>query len=264
MTTNKKPVIGIPYYVFYEYVPLFDTGVQKRLMINYPYIHGIARNGGVPCLLMPVSEGCLQEQMEAIDGLLLPGGCDVDPALYGEEPHRDIGVYRPELDSDWVSYTEQALKRGLPIFGICRGMQFLNVFFGGSLFQDLLEQKEKTGQTPGAHVQKGSRTLPTHSIRLQQDSLLYSILQNQNAQNQSSDNPKENIRVNSLHHQSVKTLGKGVLECGWALDGTIEAIENKEQRLLGVQWHPEELLDTVPAMNALFSWLIQESGKTRS
>jgi putative glutamine amidotransferase len=178
---------------------------------NQPYLDALAQAGMEAVLLE-------QPSLEGFDGLLLTGGKDVDPALYGEapQPKTEIDLARDEFE---IPLVREAIGRGLPIFGICRGVQVLNVALGGSLFQDLLEHPP----TP-----KEQRSEPAHRVRIAPDSRLARVV-------------GERLAVNSLHHQAVKAVAPALEAVAWAEDGTVEALESESLNALGVQWHPEEM-----------------------
>lgn len=219
---------------------------MERVYANTAYLRAIERGGGIPLLLS--TGGSAEDTAQALshcDGLLLPGGLDITPELYGEEPHAALGAVLPEQDAAWAMALREAKRLGLPVLGICRGMQFLCVFSGGSLYQDLSARAEPSLQ----HLQQLRRTHPIHSAALTPGSVLAGIL------------GTDSVQVNSLHHQAVKEPGEGLRVCARAKDGVVEAVESTDGLWLGVQWHPEELLDTVPCMNLLFEHFVANAQK---
>jgi putative glutamine amidotransferase len=198
---------------------------EKRYYINQDYVQSILQAGGVP-LLIPFMENSivLQKIVDQCDGLMLSGGEDVDPFLYGEEPLPEIGKIVPERDQIEINVLDLFVKQRKPILAICRGCQLVNVAFGGDLYQDI------PCQIPSAinHSQKAPRGYPTHSIAVEKESLLYQMM------------GQDTLLVNSYHHQSIKTLASSLLATAVSKDGVIEAMESKQYPfLLGVQWHPE-------------------------
>lgn len=174
---------------------------------------------------------------EPLDALVIGGGNDISPEHYNGginarvklDPDRDL------LEIEWIN---KALKNNLPLLGICRGAQLINVVLGGSLYQDIRSLRVHTHNRPGL--------LPTKRVRLETDSRLAKIC------------GKANLRVNSLHHQAVHKSGAGLRIVGWDLDQIIQAVEScTDNRILGVQWHPEYLL-YLPSQFALFRWLLQK------
>ena len=168
-----------------------------------------------------------QDYVQLIDGLMLPGGPDVDPTFYGEEPHPKIGMTLYQKDRFEVALIKAALAADKPIFGICRGIQIMNVAMGGTLHQDL------ESQYPELKIQHPQATLgqfATHHIELTAGSKLAKLY------------GQSTIKVNSRHHQAVKAVGKGLKVTAVAPDGVIEGMESTDTDLfLGVQWHPENM-----------------------
>ncbi len=217
----------------------------KRSYVNDDYILSVIKNGGIP-LIIPFTEDLevVKEQISNVDGLILSGGHDVDPAFYGEEPSQKLGEIFPERDIFDFELIKCAKEKNIPILGICRGYQIINVYHGGSLYQDLSYNKDCYVK----HWQAHSPKLVTHSVELDKDSILYKLF-NENE-----------IRVNSFHHQIIKDVGKGFKVTATAKDGVIEAIESTEYKyLVGVQWHPEMLHSSVDKMNNIFKSLIEEA-----
>ncbi|HIT88261.1 MAG TPA: gamma-glutamyl-gamma-aminobutyrate hydrolase family protein [Candidatus Coprocola pullicola] len=205
-----KPIIGITPDYSYE---------AEKFMVSQHYIKAIETAGGYPMILCP------NEMFpDFIDGLLLTGGGDIDPILFGEEPIAENGEISPLRDAFEWSLCQKAQEKKLPILGICRGMQLLAILNGGSIYQDIYSQTN----TMIKHIQKAPRFYGTHTIEIATNSILSKIA-NQNS-----------CVVNSFHHQSVKEAGKDFMVCAKSKDGLIEAIEHKTARfIIGVQWHPE-------------------------
>ena len=179
-----------------------------------------------------------------VDGLLLSGGQDVAPKNYGEEPTPKLGDIFPERDDFEYALLKAALEAKKPILGICRGLQIINTYFNGSLYQDL----SYIGTEVLKHNQVNSPSMVTHSVTLDKSSKLFDIF------------GEEKIRVNSFHHQAVKKVGDGLAISAKAPDGVIEAIEKTDYPfLVAVQWHPEMLHLTVEMMNKLFIRFIKEA-----
>ncbi|MBN2311796.1 MAG: gamma-glutamyl-gamma-aminobutyrate hydrolase family protein [Candidatus Hydrogenedentes bacterium] len=189
----------------------------------------------------------LQESLRAADGVVLPGGIDVDPAFYGEERHPKLERTDAALDALEFSVLDYALSNGLPILGICRGHQVLNVYFGGTLYQDIASQIAPASgpvhRVPGVP----GRTL-THPVTIAPDSLLYELVR------------LRRVDVTTRHHQAVKQLGTGLAATAHADDGVIEAIERPGAGfVLGVQFHPESMWKTSAEFNALFERFVEEA-----
>jgi putative glutamine amidotransferase len=216
------------------------------------YIKAIVAAGGIP-LIIPVglSEPDMQSVYEQIDGLLLPGGGDVEPSQYtDEEPHetlRGLDEMRDRLELFMARLTVDQPK---PVLAICRGHQVFNVALGGTLWQDV------ESQMPGAGAHEHPLAFPRshiqHQVKIKPNTLLARLL----ASDQAS--------INSLHHQGIRDLAPELTATVFTPDGLIEAVEIEGHRFaLGVQWHPEDLIHNDPAMLALFQGLISESARAR-
>ena len=203
------------------------------------YIEAVMCVGCLPMLLpMGMGTEMVEKVMDTIDGLLISGSFnDVDPALFGEEPHPRLFTLNPSRTQLEIELIRAALERDKPLMGICGGMQTINVALGGGMIQDIPSQVKGAHQ----HGQRGETARPFHSINIAPDTLLYRI----------SD--KERIRVNSTHHQAVDTLAPGLMKNAWAQDDVTEGIEKPDQRFcLGVQWHPEQMTGTDEISTLIF------------
>jgi len=202
--------------------------------------------GGIPFTL-PTLNGSAEEIgsiLKKTDGILLSGGTDIDPNLFGEEPAVKINRVDPERDSFELALTRESLKQHFPVLAICRGIQVLNVAAGGSLYQDIGKQVEDSIK----HTQDAPRWHSTHKIEIEKDSLLFDIISH------------DSIKVNSMHHQSIKNIGNEFKVVARSQDGIIEAIESKNSSFqLGVQWHPEEMVDLDANALALFERFVGKS-----
>ena len=200
----------------------------RLVQSDLDYLEGVIHAGGVPVILPSVVAPRMAEVLlDGIDGLLLSGGSDLDPDYYGEECAPELGVTIPERDAFEIALVRLALGRRMPIFGICRGMQVLNVALGGTLYQDLPSQLGKDALN---HWQETPKWHPAHEIEILHDSHLAQITGSQNA------------RVNSYHHQGIKDLADGLAATARSSDGVIEAVEYRDftiQWIIGVQWHAE-------------------------
>ena len=235
----RKPVIGIPAGVLIEKNSPF-TAVE-RTYVNLDYARAVRLGGGVP-LLLPLAQepGEVEAQLEAVDGLLLPGGDDLNPLVFGEEPVQGLGCVFPEVDEHQLAAARTARRLGKPMLGICRGLQVMNVAFGGTLHQDL-------ERLPGhllQHVQKSYRHTPSHTVALEEGTLLQRLF------------GRGEVATNSFHHQAVKDLAPGFRISARARDGVVEGIEGTEGPFaLAVQWHPEGMVERHPEMLPIFQAL---------
>lgn len=208
--------------------------------INQSDVRALVAAGCAPVLIPLLDdEERLRAIYERLDGIVLPGGADVAPQEYGEEPIGNLNVVEPPRDRVELTLARWAVADDLPTLGICRGQQVLNVAMGGSLWQDLRHQ----GVTSVDHSDADGRgrTALVHRVRLDPNSRLAQLID------------ETNIEVNSLHHQAVKTVAPRLRVTGTSDDGVIEAMESDEHRfLIAVQWHPEEI-DTIPWVQRLFT-----------
>jgi gamma-glutamyl-gamma-aminobutyrate hydrolase PuuD len=227
-----RPLIGITTYVEEA---SWSHWQAPAALIPFAYVRAVERAGGRALLVPPDDEG-VEETLDALDGLILSGGNDVDPAAYGADPHAATGGVRPERDRAELALLEGALARDMPVLAVCRGSQILNVARGGNLVQHLPEAvgDEKHRETPGV--------FSAHDVRIDPESRLGGLV-------------GDRAPVKSHHHQGFGRVGGGLRETAWADDGTLEAVEDPSKRFaLGVLWHPEEDEDA-----ALFAALVAEA-----
>src|SRR5918992_1067474 len=230
------PVIGITSYAEQARWGVWDA---PAALIPMVYVRAVERAGGRP-LLVPPSEGAIEETLDALDGLLFSGGSDLDPELYGAEAHPETNGVRPERDRAELALLKAALERDMPVLAVCRGSQVLNVARGGDLVQHLPEVvgDEKHKHTPGVFAD--------HDVDLKEGTRLQRLL-------------GDRAPVKSHHHQGYGAIGEGLVESAWAEDGTVEALEDPSRRFaLGVLWHPEAGEDF-----ALFEALVEEAARYR-
>jgi putative glutamine amidotransferase len=214
----KKPVI------------LSYKTLKKSGELNKKYLEAIEHSGGI--LQMLDSNEDIDKFINQADGILLPGGNDVNPMLYGEKRKSQTQSPDDKRDMFELNLIDKAMDKKLPILGICRGLQLLNVKLGGSLYQDI--QEEMKGSIRHDWHEENSKPLSraslVHQLSLDQNSRLHNLI------------GKDTIEVNSLHHQGIKNLGKNLTATAHSPDGLVEAIEMADYPyLVGVQWHPEEL-----------------------
>lgn len=231
-----KSIIGIT--TFCEERP---RRVNNSVSLNY--VTSVKLAGGLPVLIpLTGDENDIENYLDMIDALLLTGGEDVSPALYDEKPIEKLGTISTKRDKFEVRLVLKALERKMPILGICRGHQLINVALGGSLYQDINSQlSERINHFP---VKNPVNKL-YHSVTLEKDTKLHDIL-----------GVKE-LEVNSFHHQAVKGLGRDLKVAALSSDGIIEAIEYQgDSFLLGIQWHPEDLAADYPKFLELFKTLV--------
>jgi putative glutamine amidotransferase len=228
-----------------------QTNTPPRAWLNDAYLRAVQEAGGIPLLLPPHLDGsALDALWSRLDGILLTGGGDVEPARFGEARHPTTAEVSDARDRLEIDVTERAMHDRRPLLAICRGIQVLNVALGGSLHQDIATD---IGSTI-AHAQTAPRDQPTHLVKVMGEGTRLGATLG-----------APEIAVNSMHHQAIKRLGRGLREVAWAPDGIIEGVEIADGHtlVLGVQWHPEELVAHDPAARNLFRTLITSAESTR-
>lgn len=225
-------------------------GVPNRphAALKQDYLDAVTRAGAIPFVIAPEATSATDLVVSRIDGLMLVGGLDVHPANYGEPTLNDTVNPSPERDALELALLQSALKQRVPILAICRGHQILNVARGGTLWQDIPTQQPDALR----HSQRGDPHSPGHELRIAEGSLLHRIV------------GSRRLGTNSFHHQAVRALGRGLQPVAWSSDGLVEAFEDPEHRfVLGVQWHPEEMLDSAPH-RALFESFVEAAEERAS
>jgi putative glutamine amidotransferase len=223
----------------------------RRFYLGRDYCEAVYASGGLPIHIPLITDSeHIREIVSKLDGVLLPGcDSDPDPLLYGEDPHPNLGHVVPEKDTTDLQVIAEAEHRSIPIFGICFGVQILNVSRGGTLIQDIPTQVENAIN----HQQGVPRERNSHRIRIENGSLMASL-----------NGTDENVRVNSHHHQSVKEVGKGLKATSWTSDGVIESVEDTTGKpVFGVQWHPELSWETDPLSRGLFDRFISACAESQ-
>ncbi len=220
MASDTRPRIGI------------TTSPRRGDDYYIPYKRAVEAVGAQPVDLPPGTRSLID-----LDGLLLPGGWDVDPALYGEEPDPKVGPIDRELDDTELRLFAQARDQRLPVMGICRGQQVINVAMGGSLRQHL----------EGHEVRKFGRSHLAHTIDVEPRSELGRAAGDQR------------LQVNSLHHQAIDKLAPGLVETAHGDDGTVEGVETSDGLIVAVQCHPEELTGDLPWARKLFERFVERA-----
>ena len=226
------PVIGIS---------VSPTLVQDRLMeaVNRVYVTAVSMAGGLPIILPTLDPKLVGTMLDRLDGVVLSGGGDVHPSCYGEDATPALSGVDEQRDTWELAVARGCFARGLPLLGVCRGMQVANVALGGTLVQHVPDR------TATDHCRRDRFAETVHPVSVEPGSTLAAVLR------------CAELGVNTLHHQAVDRLGAGVRITAWAPDATIEAIESTGSvPFLGVQWHPE-LLTAIPAHQALFTWVVE-------
>ena len=215
----------------------------------HDFAKAVFQAGGMPIVLPLLEDRNFDQVVQSLDGLVLTGGCDVSPEFYNEEPQIGLGYIFPQRDRQEIGLIKEALKINLPILGICRGLQLINVVHGGSLYQDTRYMDNVSIQ----HVQNADVEVVTHKINVRQDSLLAEMMQTGDY-------------VNTIHHQAIKQLGQDLQVSAWSTDNVIEAIESTDEAktILAVQWHPELTHKERSESQAIFRNLIERAQAYRN
>ena len=239
----KRPAIGVTIEN-----PRQEAEVFR---LREDYVRSVETAGGLPLVLAPGRPEDASDLLDHVSGLLLTGGADIDPALYGEAAHAKLGKVFRERDLFEVALCREALRRDLPLLAICRGQQVLNVASGGTLVQDI------PSDIPGAvaHDPDVERWQSVHDVEILPRTRLREIL------------GTERVAVNSFHHQSVKQLGRDLAVSARSPDGVVEGIERpaeKSRFVVGVQWHPESFWDHPPGFRPLFEAFVAAAAGSHS
>lgn len=219
------------------------VGDRAMQAVHSDYISSIARAGGT-AVVIPCNTTSGDETLTHLSGLLLSGGGDVGPEGYGETPAAETAGVEPGRDQVEIALVRRAVELGLPVLGICRGCQVMNVALGGSLIQHV----PAVGPN---HLVMRPRDEASHSVTVAPASALEQIVGG------------SMIWVNSFHHQAVGRLAHDLVAVAWSDDGLVEAIEHRSAPMLGVQWHPENMHDQ-PVQTALFDWFVRCTTQFRS
>lgn len=243
-----KPLIGITSY----YVKSYEMGTnrvrglkgQNMVMTTMDYVRSITEAGGMPVVIPLVDDNdYIDELTEKLDGLLFTGGPDLSPVYFNDYPRIGLGDTVPERDEFEFKLLEKSLEKNKSILGICRGTQIISCYFGGTLYQDI--KSSNISEIDHAATNQ-PKYFENHSIKILKNSRLYQVFE------------KEEISVNSFHHQCINKLGDGLTKVAWAEDGIIEAYEKIEYPfLMCVQWHPEMMSDKRKEQMKIFNYFIK-------
>jgi putative glutamine amidotransferase len=233
--TKSSPLIGMTTY---------GRNQENRFILPAEYVDGVRRAGGIP-LLIPPGETQFEQLLPHLDGLILTGGGDIAPELYGGQPHETIYNVDLERDQTELGLTHRLLEANLPMLGICRGLQMINVALGGTLIEHL---PDVVGD------QVAHKSLPHHPrphlVKIEAGSHLAEILQ------------AEQVETNSWHHQALKQVAPQLKVVAYASDGIIEGVEMPGHRwLVAVQWHPELTAVADPSQQRLFDALVRAASE---
>lgn len=247
--STPRPLIGITTQSL-QAVEGIPAAFPASWVMNRMYLDALVRAGAAPVLLplLPEQPEVMRALYERLDGLLLPGGVDIEPSNFGEPRHELLRRTDPPRDAVELQLARWALADGMPVLGLCRGLQILNIAAGGTLFQDLQAQRfgsQKHDFEPPEHT----RDFLAHDVELVMGSRLHALVGAASAP------------VNSMHHQGIQRLGAGLAATAHAPDGLIEAIEGEGNAFtVAVQWHPESLEPNDEVSRALFREFVAAAG----
>ena len=241
MADKRSPLIGV------TCMTILTEDHSPRLGMSRSYVNALLRAGAAPLLIPHIADtATLRVLLGRLDGLLLPGGGDIDPERYGESRHEKCNEPSAERDDTELALARWAVEAGMPVLGICRGIQVLNVALGGSLYQDI------GAQIPGAERHDWYPNHPrdrlSHAVTITPDTRLAHMV------------GAISLPVNSLHHQSVKDVASGLVVSARSPDGIVEAVEAPQHPFtIGLQWHPEELAGSDARAQRLFDAFVETS-----
>jgi putative glutamine amidotransferase len=226
-----------------------NPGTTNHTWLRFDYLHAISKAHGLPSIVASGFTNPLEEAkqlageiLDNCDGLMLSGGTDVDPEIFGEVPHTALGRVDGPRDPFEITLAREAVRRDLPVLGICRGLQVLNVAMGGTLIQDI------PSDVPGAarHEAGENRVEIAHDVTIEPASRLAQLL------------GATRVGVNSFHHQAAKRVGEGLTVSATSPDGIIEGLEMRDRTfVVAVQWHPENFWKTSPVFDGLFTGFVE-------
>ena len=246
---RKRPLIGVTTQTLHA-IEGIPSELPVSWVMNQRYVHAVMASGGVPVLVPLLAEdpATLREIYERLDGVLVPGGVDIDPAYYRSPRHDKLGRLDPARDTAELVLARWAVKDSKPFLGLCRGLQVLNVALGGSLWQDLSEERPDSLKHDFFPTAGWERDHLAHMVDVRLDSRLGGALGG------------GAVPVNSMHHQGINRLGYGLVSTAVAPDGLVEAAEVEEGFAVGVQWHPEMFSAGDRSVGRLFDAFVDAAG----
>ncbi len=247
---RRRPIIGIPTQTLHS-IDGIPEALPESWVMNQRYSRAVAAAGGLPVMIPLLDEeDTLRGLYDRMDAILIPGGVDLDPATYGESPLPTCGRLDPARDRVELRFARWAVAEGKPLFGLCRGLQILNVALGGTLYQDIAAQRTDAIKHDYFPTAGYSRDHLAHPVTVTSGSRLDALV------------GSAPLKVNSMHHQAVRGLAPGLEATAVAPDGVIEAIETPGSSfVLGVQWHPESLTERDPRMLRLVTGFVEAAAR---
>lgn len=238
-----RPRIALPADTLAEATNIINE--RNAAFAPRPAIEAVVKAGGVPVIFPSVDPKDVTDYMDLFDGVAFLGGYDVDPTFYGEEPREKLGVTYRKRDLFEIELLKQSVAKGKAIFGICRGLQLINIGLGGTVYQDLSQNPHATLK----HSQEAAGNMPSHHVSVAPDSRLFKIV-------------GERPYVNSRHHEAIKDVAPSLQITARADDQVVEAVESIDNdQILAVQWHPENMYKHHEDSKALFADLVARSLK---
>lgn len=231
-----KPIIGLTSH--YEH--LIN---RKMIKVNNTFVNAVVDGGGVPIVIPIIKElRDIDRYLDLVDGLIFTGGEDVSSLFYGEEPIKEVDTICLARDKMELELFKKAYERSIPILGICRGLQLINIALGGTLYQDInVQLPNSLGHMCSHNINQGY-----HNINIAEDSLMFDIFN------------VEKLPVNSQHHQSIKKIGGNLKITSISSDGIVESIESiNDKFVLGVQFHPEAMIESDNKFKKFFRYFIE-------
>jgi len=249
---SSRPVIGVTTQTL-QVIDGIPPALPHSVVMNQRYYEAAAAAGAAPVLIPLLDdEDVLRSVYEACDGILIPGGVDMDPATYGEAAHEKLGNIDPDRDRVELTLARWAIEDGKPMLGLCRGLQVINVAAGGTLYQDIEAQYPDAIKHDYFPTYGFTRDHVAHTVTVEEHSRLRTLVD------------VADVPVNSMHHQGVKAVGAGLIACARSADGLVEAVESPNGRFcIGVQWHPEVFDVNDPHTRGLFRGFVQAAAAYR-
>jgi putative glutamine amidotransferase len=249
---RKRPIIGVPTQTL-QSLGGVSAEIPASWVMSQRYVLTLTNAGAIPWLIPLVDDETLRGVYDALDGVFLPGGADIDPVSYGTAPHPLCDKTDRERDRVELALARWAMAEGKPVLGVCRGMQLINLAAGGTLYQDIADQMPnaiKHDYFPFSG-QNFTRDYLAHEVSVAEGTRLANIF------------GAGTLEVNSMHHQGVRDIGSGLVVSATAPDGLVEGLESEDARyVVGVQWHPEALTDSQLAARHLFDEFVQVAAES--